>query len=149
MAACIGRAADKNGHEFARKVAKRFDGLKWKTKREVRLTRFGGGQSLGDVDVLAWQSATGLVYAVECKSLRCDRTCGEIGERLKEYSAGTVDGKRTSLQRHVERVSFLEGQPSAACGLHRCSRRPTAVAVGAGDGATRSDAVSWHGGRGV
>ena len=108
MGACIGRAADRNGHEFARRVAERLGELRWKTKGEVRLTRFGGGQSLGDVDVLAWQPATGLVYAVECKSLRCDRTCGEIGERLKEYSAGTVDGKRTPLQRHLDRVSFLE-----------------------------------------
>ena len=82
--------------------------MRWKTKGEVKLTRFGGAKSLGDVDVLAWQPATGLVYAVECKSLRRDRTCGKIGERLKEYSDGTVDGKRTPLQRHRDRVSFLD-----------------------------------------
>ena len=76
--------------------------------REVSLTRLGGEESLGDVDVLAWQPATGLVYAVECKSLRFDRTCREIGERLAEYSAGTVDGKRSPLQKHLDRVSYLE-----------------------------------------
>ena len=108
MAACIGRAADRNGHDFARRVAERLGALQWKTKGEVRLTRFGGAKSLGDVDVLAWQPATGLVYAVECKSLRFDRTCGEIGERLKEYSAGNVDGKRTPLQKHLDRISCLE-----------------------------------------
>ena len=108
MAACIGRAADRNGHEFAHRVAERLDELRWKTMREVSLTRFGGEESLGDVDVLAWQPATGLVYAVECKSLRFDRTCGEIGERLAEYSAGTVDGKRSPLQKHFDRVSYLE-----------------------------------------
>jgi len=108
MAACIGRAADRNGHQFARAVADRFGTLEWKTEREVWLTRLGGAESLGDVDVLAWRPDTGLVYAVECKSLRFDRTCGEIGERLKEYSAGTVDGKRTPLQKHLDRVSWLE-----------------------------------------
>ena len=107
MTACIGRAADRNGHEFARRVAGRLDTLRWRTKREVGLTRLGGAKSLGDVDVLAWRPATGLVYAVECKSLRFDRTCGEIGERLKEYSAGTVDGKRTPLQKHLDRISYL------------------------------------------
>ena len=76
--------------------------------REVRLTRLGGEESLGDIDVLAWQPATGLAYAVECKSLRFDRTYGEIGERLEEYSAGTVDGKRTPLQKHLDRISYLE-----------------------------------------
>ena len=108
IAACIGRAADRNGHEFARRVAERLGELRWKTKREVSLTRFGGEESLGDVDVLAWQPVTGLVYAVECKSLRFDRSCGETGERLAEYATGTVDGKRTSLQKHLDRVSYLE-----------------------------------------
>lgn len=108
MNACIGRAADRNGHEFGRKVAERFGTLQWKTEREVALTRLQGPQSLGDLDVLAWRPEDGLVYAVECKSLRFDRTCGEIGERLKkEYSAGTVGGKRTPLQKHLDRVSWL------------------------------------------
>ena len=108
MIACVGRAADRNGHDFARRVAERLGELKWETAREVNLTRFGGDDSLGDVDVLAWQQATGLVYAIECKSLRFDRTLGEIGERLAEYSAGTVGVKRTPLQKHLDRISCLE-----------------------------------------
>ncbi|MDE0241438.1 MAG: hypothetical protein OXQ84_14815 [bacterium] len=111
MTACIGRAVNRNGHEFARRVAERLGALRWRTEREVGLTRLGGEKSLGDVDVLAWQPATGLVYAVECKSLRFDRTCGEIGERLVEFSAGTVDGKRTQLQKHLDRISYLRGHP--------------------------------------
>ena len=108
MIACVGRAADRNGHEFARRVAERFGELKWQTAREVSLTRFGGDDSLGDVDVLGWQPMTGLVYAIECKSLRFDRTCGEAGKRLAEYSAGTVGTKRTPLQKHLDRMSCLE-----------------------------------------
>ena len=107
MIACVGRAAVRNGREFARRVAKRLDELKWKTAREVKLTQFGGDDALGDVDVLGWQQMTGLVYAIECKSLRFDRTVGEVGERLEEYSAGTVGKKRTSLQKHLDRMSFL------------------------------------------
>ena len=109
MTACVGRAADRNGHEFTRRGAERLGKLKWETAREVSLTRFGGDDSLGDVDVLGWQQATGLVYAIECKSLRFDRTLGEVGERIAEYSAGTVGGKRTPLQKHLDRMSFLEG----------------------------------------
>ena len=76
MIACVGMAADGNGHEFARRVAERLRELEWETEREVSLTRFGGDDSLGDVDVLGWQQATGLVYAIECKSLRFDRHIG-------------------------------------------------------------------------
>ena len=108
MISCIGRAADRNGHEFNRRVAGRLDELKWKTRQELSLTQLGGEPELGDIDVLAWWSDTGLVFAVECKSLRFDRTYGEIGERLAEYATGTVDGKRTSLQKHLDRVSYLE-----------------------------------------
>ena len=84
MRACVGRAANRIGHEFACRVAKRLGELKWETAREVGLTRFGGDDSLGDVDVLGWQPVTGLVYAIECKSLRFDRTIGEVGARLSE-----------------------------------------------------------------
>ena len=108
MRACVGKAADRNGHEFARRVAKRLAELKWETAQEVSLTRFGGDDSLGDVDVLGWQRVTGLVYAIECKSLRFDRTIAEVGGRLAEYSAGTVGAKRTSLQKHLDRMSCLE-----------------------------------------
>ena len=108
MIACVGRAANRNGHEFARSVAERLDQLEWKTAREVSVTKFGGDDSLGDVDVLAWQPVTGLVYAIECKSLRFDRTLGEIGERLAEYSAGTAGMTRTPLQKHLDRMSYLQ-----------------------------------------
>ncbi len=50
---------------------------------------------------------------VECKSLRFDSTLGEIGERLAEYAAGTVGGKRTPLQKHLDRMSFFEANPKA------------------------------------
>ena len=111
MVSCIGRAADRIGSEFTRKVATRFSQLGWKTRREVKLTQLGGGSVHGDIDVLAWRPATGVVYLVECKNLRFDRTWSEIGERLTEYATGTVEGKRTRLQRHLDRISFLKSNP--------------------------------------
>ena len=60
MISFIGRAADRNGHEFARKVENRLAELEWKTAREVKLARFGGTDSLGDVDVLCWRPSSGV-----------------------------------------------------------------------------------------
>ena len=113
MITFVGRAADRHGHEFARKVEKRLTELDWKTARELGLTRFGGPDSLGDVDVLCWRPSSGVVYVIECKSLRFDSTLGEIGERLAEYAAGAVGGKRTPLQKHLDRMSFFEANPKA------------------------------------
>ena len=111
MIAYIGYAADRNGHEFNRKVAQRLNTLHWKAKQELSLAQFGGGPELGDIDVLAWRPEFGLIYAIECKSLRFDRTVGEIGERLAEYTAGTVAGKRTPLQKHLDRIAYLQTNP--------------------------------------
>ena len=111
MIGFVGRAADRHGHKFARKVGKRLAELDWNTATELGLQRFGGPESLGDVDVLCWSRSTGFVYVIECKSLRFDSTLGEIGERLAEYAAETVGGTRTPLQKHLDRMSFFEGNP--------------------------------------
>ena len=111
MISYIGRAAERNGHAFNRKVAKRLDSLRWITRQELSLTKLSGNAALGDIDVLAWRKSSGLVYAVECKSLRFDRTYGEIGERLSEYVVDTVGRSRTDLQKHLDRISYLKSNP--------------------------------------
>ena len=108
MVSYIGGAADRIGHDFNRRVAERFSELQWKTMQELGLTQLGGGADLGDIDVLAWRSNADPVLAIECKSLRFDRTLGEMGERLEEYETGGVSGQRTRLQRHLDRIAFLE-----------------------------------------
>ena len=97
MIAFVGRAVDGNGHEFARKVENRLVELEWKAAREVGLARFGGAASLGDVDVLCWRPSSGVVYAIECKSLRFDSTLGEIGERLSTPVEDSAKGRRKRL----------------------------------------------------
>lgn len=111
MTSWIGHAADLNGHNFARRVSERLKGLRWEVKQELSLSRLGGDTELGDIDVLAWQPDTGVTYAIECKSLIFDRTIGEIGERLTEYASGTIDDHRTPIQKHLDRISYLDFNP--------------------------------------
>ena len=107
MKSWIGSAADRNGHDFNCKVAERLDKLHWEVRREVNLTCLGGS-NLGDIDVLAWRPDTGVVYVIECKRLLVDRTIGEIGERLTEYTTLAETGGRTPIQKHLDRISYLE-----------------------------------------
>ena len=81
------------------------------------LGEFGGADALGDVDVLCWRQSRGVVYVIECKSLRLEGTLGEIGERLAEFAAGAVGEKRTPLQKHLDRMAFLQAnlKALAAC----------------------------------
>ncbi len=107
MKSWIGHVADRNGHDFNRRVALRLNELHWKVHSELDLTSLGGGSELGDIDVLAWQLHTDVVYVIECKRLRFDRTIGEIGERLAEYTNVANAGVRTPIQRHLDRMSYL------------------------------------------
>ena len=107
MRSWIGAVTDQLGHAFNETVAARLRDLGWKTRVEVRLTELGGVSELGDIDVLAWRDVTGPVYAIECKRLMHDRTVGEIGRRLRDYTEARVDGKRTAMQKHVDRLAFL------------------------------------------
>ena len=148
MRSWIGAVTDKLGHAFNETVAARLRDLGWKTRVEVRLTELGAVSELGDIDVLAWRDVTGPVYAIECKRLMHDRTVGEIGRRLRDYTEARVDGKRTAMQKHVDRLAFLANDVrysgtnhGATCRrnvapVRTCHRRHYADAIlpaGAGD----------------
>ena len=108
MKTWIGRAVDRDGHEFNRQVAERLGSLGWETHPELKMSELGGGSDLGDIDVLAWCHDSGAVFAIECKRLFTDRTVGEIGERLAEYSIVADADDKTPLQRHIDRILHLK-----------------------------------------
>jgi hypothetical protein len=117
MRAWIGGAVDRHGHEFNRTVAKRLGSLGWQTRSELSLTTIGGNAELGDIDVLAWRPDRGVAYAVECKRLLFARTMGEIGERLLEYTSLAENGGRTLIQKHCDRMAFLNANPAQLSAL--------------------------------
>ncbi len=132
MIAYVGGAADKHGHEFAKKVENRLREFDWLTDRELSLTQFGGSDHLGDVDVLCWNKSSEFVYVIECKSLRFDSTWGEIGQRWAEYAADTIGKDRTPLQKHLDRMSFFETNPQVLANftgisVHRMKLRSALV----------------------
>lgn len=107
MRSWIGAVTDQLGHAFNETVAAKLRDLGWHARTEVQMTELGGGADLGDVDVLAWREETELVYAIECKRLMYDRTMGEIGRRLRDYTDSNRDGKRTPIQKTLDRMTFL------------------------------------------
>lgn len=107
----IGKIVDKRGHAFNHSVAARLREFGLNALPDQLMTQFQGKKELGDVDVLAW-SGEGDVWIIECKRLLLDRTVGEVGERLADYTTlGMRNGKRTPIQKHLDRVSFLKSNP--------------------------------------
>ena len=111
MTGYVGRMVHKHGHDFNEQVGAMCRELGWKTRVEVPMTYFGSQSTLGDIDVVAWHDESRIVYVIECKRLRMDRTIGEVGERLTEYSVGRPggDGELSALARHLRRLTYVRG----------------------------------------
>jgi hypothetical protein len=114
----IGAVVNERGHAFNREVAAALRELGFEARSDVQLTELGGNKRLGDVDVLAWRVESGEVWLIECKRLQFDRTVREIGARLADYTTrGEIKGKRTPIQRHLDRVNFIRGAPRGLSGV--------------------------------
>lgn len=110
----IGKAVDEHGHAFNHDVAAEMKRLGFEARADVQLTELGGSKALGDFDVLAWSGETGEVWLIECKRLQLDRTVGEIGERLADYTTrGKRNNKRTPIQKHLDRIDYAKDHPEA------------------------------------
>lgn len=120
----LGKIVNERGHAFNRSVSAKLNEIGLDAKPDQLMTLFGGKKDLGDVDVLAWDTKTGTVWAIECKRLLVDRTIGEIGERLADYTTrGTRNKKRTPIQKHLDRVDFLRAN---LAGVAKVTKTPVA-----------------------
>ncbi len=108
LQAWIGGAVNLEGHRFNKIVAEHMRSLGFEARSDLDMTVLGGTKAMGDVDVLAWHAASGLVLAIECKRLHFARSTGEIGERLAEYTEIAASGEtRTPIQKHLDRLAYL------------------------------------------
>ncbi|WP_144056651.1 hypothetical protein [Rhodopirellula europaea] len=99
------------GTEFAIRVSDALEKLGWITRVERKLTEILGkrlDRDYGDVDVLAYDSASGRVLVIECKSLHYHKTHGEVAEQMSDWRGLTyAKGKRDDLRKHLDRIEVL------------------------------------------
>ena len=103
----IGQRVNRRGHIFAEKVHTVFIQQGYAARLEIEMTELGAAKhaGLGDIDVLAWNVATGKVFPVECKRLLTALTVREVIQRLEDFRG---DRKaKDSLGRHLRRVDWL------------------------------------------
>jgi hypothetical protein len=115
----LGKLAKEAGAAFEARVAEvcRSAGLGVavgvKHLGNARLER-ANGESLGDIDVLAADSRTRQLPALECKDLAGALTPADIaGELTNHFRTDT----KTSVTKHAERVAWLTGRVDAALAL--------------------------------
>lgn len=112
MKSYIGRSSHKRGHEFTRDVAASIQALLPNQRTEIYLTELGAPSDpdLGDIDVLAWDPASGSVFLIECKHLKPALTVRQVIQQLEEFR-GEQDGE-DSLAKHQRRVEWLKANPN-------------------------------------
>ena len=80
------------------------------------MTELGSSADLGDVDVLAWNSA-GIVQIIECKRLRIARTVAEIAEICRRFRGEAQD----ELGKHTKIVDWIKNNPAKLQPIVGCS----------------------------
>lgn len=130
MRSWIGAANDRQGHAFNRVVAGRMRELGWEAECDIKVTRLlgrgFGGRDYGDVDVLAWNRATGRVLLMECKDLQFRKTHGEIAEQISKFR-GEIgsNGKPDLLRKHLDRFEVVRTHTDAVKRFTGSAQEPT------------------------
>jgi hypothetical protein len=106
-----GKIAKDEGDKFNELVNGRMSSFGWQTRSNIKVSEIlGVSQQLnfGDVDVLAWDTASRRVLLMECKDLKFAKTPREIVDQMYKYRGTEVSGKRDDLKRHLDRIEVLE-----------------------------------------
>jgi len=109
----IGSIARRRGQEFTRSVGTMFNEAGYSFDIEIEVTALGASKhaGLGDIDILAWQTNTGRVFAAECKRLQTALTPREVIQRLEDFRGSRE--QKDSLGRHLRRVDWLRANLDA------------------------------------
>ena len=117
MKSYLGTLANKRGHEFTKEVAEIFESILPDQRLEIKLTELGAPSEpdLGDIDVLAWDSRTAVVFLIECKRLKAALTVRQAIQQLEEFRGDREE--KDSLAKHQRRIEWLKLNPSVLAQL--------------------------------
>ena len=111
MRTWAGRRNHVHRTKFNAEVASRMRELGWLADAEVGITKLLErplNRNFGDIDVLAWQSDSGRVLAIECKDLQFRKTLGEVAGQLADFRGEVQpNGKPDLLRKHLDRIDVL------------------------------------------
>lgn len=100
-----------DGHEFNITVRDKFIQEGWSAEAEVKLTKVLKtklDKDFGDIDVLAWSSASKRALLVECKKLHFAKTYGDVAIQLDDFRGRIKDnGKPDRLLKHIQRCNVI------------------------------------------
>jgi hypothetical protein len=112
MRQLMGEMNHEQGEAFNDEVADVLEqGGGWKVKRRVKKIKLASGSaypfgSLGDIDVLAANLKTHVLYVIECKDLALARSPRELANELVTLFE-CRGGKTSTIEKHQRRLAWL------------------------------------------
>jgi hypothetical protein len=112
MKSYLGSIAEKKGHQFNGEVAELLQTILPDQRVEIKMTELGtpAQPDLGDVDVLAWDTKSGVVLLIECKRLKLALTVRQVIQQLEGFRGDTAN-REDALAKHQRRVDWLKQNP--------------------------------------
>ena len=112
MKSWIGNQRNITGHKFNHDAANKFKQYGWQAEPDVKVTKILNmklDKNYGDVDVLAWNPESKVIYLIECKDLEFAKNQGEIAKQVYEYRGmHRENGKPDRLRKHIDRCDILK-----------------------------------------
>lgn len=111
MKGYLGKTANKRGHDFEGKVAEVFRQVGIECEVNVSMNELDAldEPQSNDVDVVAWDRDSGIVWLVECKCLKNALTIRDVIQMVDEFKGEGQD----RLGRHIRRVDWIRDNPEA------------------------------------
>ncbi len=109
----LGSIAQKKCRDFEEKVGAKMGEIISNKRVRILMTELGApvDPDLGDIDVLAWNSKTGVVLLVECKRLKNALSVPQVIQQLEEFRGDSAN-PNDSLAKHQRRVDWLKDNPN-------------------------------------
>jgi len=110
--AWLGKVTKREGDAFEDDVAQVFRAAGFSVRQRIFMPQLGAKKELGEIDVIAFDPTTSIIWVIECKNLREARTIKEIAEQLGKCT-GRADIKDDIVYKHLRRMDWLRINPEA------------------------------------
>jgi len=95
---------------------------------EVKISQNGhliADKNYGDIDVLAHNTKSNVVYSLECKDTNKAKNIHEMKKEMDNYLGR--DGQKGMIQKHVERHNWLNANKDKLCTFFKIDKEPKVI----------------------
>lgn len=118
MRSYLGGLAKRKGGRFEKNVAEEMEKRLPQAQDGVKMRGLGKADAdpSDDVDVVAWDEETEVVFLVECKHLKPTLTVAQVIKQLENFR-GDQTNSEDSLAKHLRRIRWLKSNPEGVSRL--------------------------------